>query len=286
MTIEINYRDNESLRYYFNELAGKVFGGLNFEGWYWNGFWKDNYIPYSVVADGKIVSNVSVNTCDMNYDGRIVKLIQLGTVMTDPDYRGRGYARMLMEKIVEDYENKVDGIYLFANDSVVDFYPKFGFRKSREFQFSKAVNNDAERTAQLVPMSEKRDWDKMVQILNKTEQNAKMYMVSNSGLYMFYLSQFMQENTFYIADCDSYAIAEIESDTLILHAVIGSGELDRVIAAFGKEIKKVILAFTPKDSTGYDKSVVAEEDTHLFVRGKFFDDTNDDEFMFQAITHA
>ena len=286
MTIEINYRDNESLRNSFNELAGKVFGGLNFEGWYWNGFWKDNYIPYSVVADGKIVSNVSVNTCDMNYDGRIVKLIQLGTVMTDPDYRGRGYARMLMEKIVEDYENKVDGIYLFANDSVVDFYPKFGFRKSREFQFSKAVNNDAERTAQLVPMSEKRDWDKMVQILNKTEQNAKMYMVSNSGLYMFYLSQFMQENTFYIADCDSYAIAEIESDTLILHAVIGSGELDRVIAAFGKEIKKVILAFTPKDSTGYDKSVVAEEDTHLFVRGKFFDDTNDDEFMFQAITHA
>ena len=56
------------------------------------------------MADGKIVSNVSVNTCDMNYDGRIVKLIQLGTVMTDPDYRGRGYARMLMEKIIEDYE--------------------------------------------------------------------------------------------------------------------------------------------------------------------------------------
>ena len=286
MTIEKNYRDNESLRNSFNELAGKVFGGLNFEDWYRNDFWKDNYIPYSVVADGKIVSNVSVNTCDMNYDGRIVKLIQLGTVMTDPDYRGRGYARMLMEKIIEDYENKVDGIYLFANDSVVDFYPKFGFRKSREFQFSKAVKIDAERTAQLVPMSEKRDWDKMVQILNKTEQNAKIYMVSNSGLYMFYLSQFMQENTFYIADCDSYAIAEIEGDTLILHAVIGSGAIDRVISAFGKEIKKVILAFTPNDSTGYDKSEVVEEDTHLFVRGKFFDDINDDEFMFQAITHA
>ncbi|MBQ2610685.1 MAG: GNAT family N-acetyltransferase [Butyrivibrio sp.] len=286
MTIEKNYRDNEFLRNSFNELAGKVFGGLNFEDWYRNGFWKDNYIPYSIVIDGKVVSNVSVNTCDMNYDGRIVKLIQLGTVMTDPDYRGREYARMLMEKIIEDYENKVDGIYLFANDSVVDFYPKFGFRKSREYQFSKAVKIDTERTAQLVPMSEKRDWDKMVQILNKTEQNAKMYMVSNSGLYMFYLSQFMQENTFYIEDCDSYAIAEIEDDTLILHAVVGNGAIDRVISAFGKEIKKVILAFTPKDSTGYDKSVVVEEDTHLFVRGKFFDDTNDDEFMFQAITHA
>lgn len=286
MTIEKNYRDNESLRNSFNELAGKVFGGLNFEDWYRNGFWNDNYIPYSIVIDGKVVSNISVNACNMNYDGRIVKLIQIGTVMTDPDYRGRGYARMLMEKIIEDYENKVDGIYLFANDSVVDFYPKFGFRKSREYQFSKAVKIDTERTAQLVPMAEKSDWDNMVQILNKTEQNAKMYMVSNSGLYMFYLSQFMQENTFYIEDCDSYAIAEIEDDTLILHAVVGSGAIDRVISAFGKEIKKVILAFTPNDSTGYDKSEVIEEDTHLFVRGKFFDDTNDDEFMFQAITHA
>ena len=286
MTIEKNYRDNESLRNSFNELAGKVFGGLNFEGWYRNGFWKDNYIPYSIVIDGKVVSNVSVNACNMNYDGRIVKLIQIGTVMTDPDYRGRGYARMLMEKIVEDYENKVDGIYLFFFDFFVDFYPKFGFRKSREYQFSKAVKIDTERTAQLVPMAEKSDWDNMVQILNQTEQNAKVYMVSNAGLYMFYLAQFMRENTFYIEDCDSYAIAEIEDDTLILHAVVGSGAIDRVISAFGKEIKKVILAFTPKDSTGYDKSEVVEEDTHLFVRGKFFDETNDDEFMFQAITHA
>ena len=43
MTIETNYRDNEALRNSFNELAGKIFGGLNFENWYRNGFWKDNY---------------------------------------------------------------------------------------------------------------------------------------------------------------------------------------------------------------------------------------------------
>ena len=84
MRIENNYRENENLRRSFNARAEKVFG-LNFENWYKNGFWKDNYIPYSVIEDGKVVSNVSVNRCDMNYDGRIVKLIQLGTIMTDPD---------------------------------------------------------------------------------------------------------------------------------------------------------------------------------------------------------
>lgn len=122
-----NYRDHKELRDSFNELAGKVFG-LNFEGWYQNGFWKENYNPYSVVVDGKVVSNVSVNQCSMNYDGRVVKLLQLGTVMTDPDYRGRGYAKEIMDKIMEEYDGKVDGIYLFGNDSVVTFYPKFGFK--------------------------------------------------------------------------------------------------------------------------------------------------------------
>ena len=134
--IEKNYRNNDALRASFNRLAEKTFG-LNFENWYRNGFWKDNYIPYSVVLDGEVVSNVSVNACNMNYKGKIVKLIQLGTIMTDEDYRGNGYARALMEEVIKDYDGQVDGIYLFANESVLEFYPKFGFREAKEYQFTK-----------------------------------------------------------------------------------------------------------------------------------------------------
>ena len=289
MEIKHNYRDDEKLRNSFNELAGKVFG-LSFEGWYQNGFWKDNYAPYSVIQDGKVVANVSVNRCDMNYEGKVVHLLQLGTVMTDPDFRGKGYAREIMEKILSEYEEKVDGIYLFANDSVTDFYPKFGFTEKKEYQYSKAVNCDSGKNqhgiATIVPMSSKEDWNKMCKILDSTSQNAKMYMVNNTGLYMFYLSQFMQENTYYIASLDTYAIAEIEDDTLILHAIIGEGKVDDVITAFGEDIKKVILNFTPQNTDGFEKSELIEEDTHLFVKGQFFKETAGDSYMFQAITHA
>ena len=280
-----NYRDNKELRDSFNELAGKVFG-LNFEGWYQNGFWKENYNPYSVVVDGKVVSNVSVNQCSMNYDGRVVKLLQLGTVMTDPDYRGRGYAKEIMDKIMEEYDGKVDGIYLFGNDSVVTFYPKFGFTVGKEYQYTKAVSIENERTATPVPMGEKKDFDQMVEILNQRAQNAKMYMVGNSGLYMFYLSQFMQENVFYLKDYDTYVIAEEEEDTLILHAILGDCDLDNVIKSFGSGIKNVVLFFTPKDPSGFEKSEYHEDDTTFFVKGRFFEETKDEEFIFQAITHA
>lgn len=285
MRIEYNYRENENLRRSFNELAEKVFG-LNFENWYKNGFWKDNYIPYSVIEDGKVVSNVSVNICNMNYDGKIVKLIQLGTIMTDPDYRGRGYSGVLMERVISDYKDKVDGVYLFANDSVLDFYPKFGFRIGKEYQYSKDVDNNRETQAVLVPMTDKEAWDKMVRIITEKEQNSRFYMVENTGLYMFYLSQFMQENTFYIENCDSYAVAEIEDDTLILHTIFGKGNVDGVISAFGNKIKKVVLNYTPNRINGFEENELHEEDTTLFVMGKFFEEIKDDKLMFQAITHA
>ena len=284
MEIKHAYKENKDLRDSFNELAGKVFG-LNFEGWYQNGYWTDAYDPYSVIIDGKVVANVSVNRCDMNYRGKVVHLIQLGTVMTDPDYRGKGYSRLLMEKIMEDYKD-ADGIYLYGNDSVAEFYPRFGFTESREYCYSRDVSTGSERTAVMVPMTCKSEWDKVADIIDSAEQNADMYMVNNTGLYMFYLSQFMQENTFYIAELDTYAVAEIEEETLILHAVIGKGDIEKVIEAFGKEIKHAELAFTPQDTKGFNKREVSEEDCHFFVQGKFFEENKDAAFMFQSLSHA
>lgn len=289
MEIISSYRDRDDLRASFNDLAVRTFG-LSFEDWYQNGFWKENYNPYSMVEDGKVVSNVSVNQCDMNFQGETVRLIQLGTIMTDPDHRGKGYARKLMERVISDYFGRVDGIYLFANDSVLGFYPKFGFRTAKEYQYAKEVTGAASAgtvpKAEPVPMSEPQDWEKMKRILAEKPQNSAMYMVGNTGLYMFYLSQFMQENVYYIPRCDSYAIAEPEGETLVLHTIIGEGSVDDVVASFGEGIRKVILCFTPRDPSGYEKEELHEEDTTLFVQGRFFDAHPDAAFMFQSITHA
>ena len=206
--------------------------------------------------------------------------------MTYPSHRGKGYARMLMEEVLKDYEGKADGIYLFANDSVLDFYPKFGFKETKEHQYSKEVSLDGEDKTTKVSMKDKKDFDRMVKLLETKEQNASMYMVENTGLYMFYLSQFMNECVYYIADCDSYVVAELEEDTLILHTIIGEGDVDKVVAAFGSQVKKVILCFTPKEASGFKKSELKEEDTTFFTKGRFFEEKWNDEYMMQAITHA
>ena len=84
MNIIHGYRADKQLRDSFNRLAEQTFG-LNFEGWYQNGFWGENYDPHSIVIDGEVVSNVSVNRTDLVFGGRRYHILQLGTVMTAPN---------------------------------------------------------------------------------------------------------------------------------------------------------------------------------------------------------
>ena len=110
-----NYRDDDLLRKDFSRLSKKVFS-LDFEDWYQNGYWGDDYIPYSIIADGKIVANVSVNIIDMVREGVVRHYIQLGTVMTDEAYRNRGFIRKLMAEIEKDYSDKTQSLI----DSVIE----------------------------------------------------------------------------------------------------------------------------------------------------------------------
>lgn len=282
-----DYKENDALRASFNRLAEKTFG-LNFEDWYQNGFWQDKYIPYSMIKDGEVVANVSVNIMNMRWDGKLKHLIQLGTVMTEEQYRNQGLIRRLMEEIEDDYEDKADGMYLFANDSVLEFYPRFGFEKTEEYQYSREVMIDRTVTVEPIPMKTKEDWKVLENVIKNNQFRGQFDMADNPGLYMFYVSKFMQENVYYNAESETYVIAEVEEKELLIHAVFSERDilLEDVIASFGSEIEKVILGFTPKEREGYDCRKICEEDTTLFVKGKIFDDFEKKRMMFPTLSHA
>lgn len=302
-----DYKENEPLRASFNALAKRTFG-LDFEDWYQNGYWRENYIPYSMVCDENVAANVSVNLTDMLMNGEVKRLIQLGTVMTDEAFRGQGLIRGLMEEIEKDYAGKTDGMYLFANDSVLDFYPKFGYRKAAEYQYVKAVQNegtqgaDAQNTAgeeerarkvqasaaRQLPMQERAQWDKLEAAIESSVHHERFDMIHNNGLYMFYVTKFMQENVYYDAAHDAHVIAEQEGDTLTLHSVFAPKQisLGDVIRAFGDTVQNVVLGFTPKDTSGFLVREVHEEDTTLLVKGGVFEDFEEQKLMFPTLAHA
>lgn len=282
-----NYHNNDALRLSFNELGRKTFG-LDFEDWYQNGYWGDNYNPYSIVDDGKIVANVSVNLIDILWDGCKKHFIQLGTVMTEKNYRNRGLIRQIMEEVEKDYGYSVDGMYLFANDSVIDFYPKFGYRKAAEYQCSKYVSFTNDRSIIQIPMNNKKEWILLEERIRNSAPFGNFDMTDNSDLIMFYVTKFMQENVYYDKQQDAYVIAEVEDGELLIHNIFSMHKvnLDKVIESFGKEIKHVALGFTPDNKSGYTVSEVREEDTTLFIKGDGFADFESSELMFPTLSHA
>lgn len=284
MEIIKNYRTNEILRRSFNKLAENTFG-LNFESWYQNGFWNDLYIPYSIIKNDEVIANVSVNLIDISSDEQTLHLIQLGTVMTKTEYRNLGLIRKIMTEIEKDFAGRIDGMFLFANDAVLNFYPKFGFEKAKEFQYSKQVNNAQKATIKHSPMKSKDEWNVLVKAIKSNKFCGGFDMTNNSDLVMFYVSSFMQNNVYYNEELRAYVIADIDGDSLYIHNVFADSqiELDEIIASFGDSIKKVTLGFVPKVTNGYDVKELKEDDTTLFVRGFSL---GNKKLMFPTLSHA
>lgn len=258
-----DYKENPALRKSFNQLAETTFG-INFEAWYRAGFWGGDYIPFSAVLKNRVIANVSVNHMGVVKEGRERFYLQLGTVMTDKEYRMRGLSRRLMEWILKEYEGKVDGIYLFANDSVLDFYPRFGFRVAREYQYYKnlaSVNavtqRDNEKRAgrngnsieeegrgdgnppgndmprqnvfrgkvQKVCLESPAHWKDFAKKIQDYHTQGS-FTNNNLGLLMFYASGFFKDSIYYIEDLDAYAIAETEENALILYDIYAKQDTD------------------------------------------------------------
>lgn len=280
------YRDNDTLRASFDALSVHTFD-LSFEKWYQNGFWSDNYNPYSIVINGEIAANVSVNRMDMCIDGRDVRLIQLGTVMTKPEYRHRGLIREIMNRIEAEYAD-VDGMFLYANDSVLDFYPKFGFQKAKEFCCSKTVTQSGQYAMERIPMDGPAQWAIFRKAMDENRFRGRCDMLRNPELVFFYVSRFMRNNVFYSRELDAYVVADYTGADLKIFNIYTAQDvtLDDVIAAFGGEVKKVTLGFSPADSTGFTQEELIEEDNTFFVKGTLFEAFQNEKLRMPFLSRA
>lgn len=273
----------------FNQLAVHIFD-LDFEPWYQNGFWNEMYIPYTFFDGHKAIANVSVNRMDFELEGQLKHYLQLGTIMTDPAYRGQGLIRRLMEEIQKDFPNH-DGIFLFANETVLDLYPRFGFTKALEYQYSMKTDNHSRQTLIKVPMNTREDWNRMKEIITGSTSNGLLYM-RNPDLDMFYLSQFMTGQVYYSKALDAYAVIEFSDDRQTADAVIwdifASEKTDprQLAAELGSGIKTVTLAFTPEKADGYEISPWKDEDLTLFMKGGIIEDLKGKKIRFPGLAHA
>lgn len=259
-------KDNLSIRQSFNDLAKETFG-LSFEKWYQDGYWQDKYIPHVLIHNNKVVANVSVNIIDTSLQGKLKRYIQIGTVMTDSEYRKKGLAHILMDKVLQEWKEKCDAIYLFANDSVLDFYPKFGFIKEVEYQYSKEVAPTIGKIRKL-DMTNDIDIKLLKNYYKKSNPFSMLPMLNNYGLLMFYCSSFMKDCIYYLEDIDAVVIVEYDKEATTCFDIYcdENKSMDEILSVIIKEdCKNIVFGFTPNDTSDCIIKTFEEDDRTLFV---------------------
>ncbi|MFA4870103.1 MAG: hypothetical protein WC623_18035 [Pedobacter sp.] len=268
-TLYIKYQHDQKLRLEFNRMT-EEFWGFDFENYYQSGFWDDNCILYSLFDGDKIVSHTTVSLFEN--EGKI--LIQLGTVMTDIHYQKRGLSRFLMERIMCDFNGKHDGIFLFANETVLDFYPKFGLIPTSEFECFFSVKN-----ADFVTKLDKRRLDlddpEDLRLFETSVENAfpnSKFSTRNKALDFFYCYAYpelgFKNSIFFIDEFSCVVVVQIEDGVLYLIDIFAPDEINSrgLIGAFSDfSFEVVVFGFTPKETAGFHFRNYKEDDLQLFI---------------------
>lgn len=286
-------RENDPLRENFFRLAEQVFG-LNFRDWYRKGFWTDQYIPY-VMADGeRVAANVSVNIMNFVWHDVPKHYVQLGTVMTDPAYRGQGLARTLLEEVLKDWAERCDCLYLFANSSVLDFYPKFGFARTTEYQYIMRLDAQQSVKSRFRKLNMKLPEDRALfhAYCIKPHPFSVFSMKDNYGLLMFYCDSFLKDCIYYSQDADAVCVAAREGDGILCYDIFGGDKdsmtelLHGLADAVATNAKQVFLGFTPANSNGCSCAPVCAADDALFLLSGKESIFQDHPVMFPLLSHA
>lgn len=284
-----DYKDNKMYRDSFNKLAESTFD-INFEEWFRSGFWNDKYVCYSYIDNNEVISNVSINKMNLIYQGENYSALQIGTVMTHPNYRGQGLAKNLLNHVIAKYEDQYDFLYLFANDTVLDFYPKFGFERIEESSFTVDACNLKKKASKLKKLNpdNKTDFQLISRIVSKRAPLSNILDVKESeDLLMFYVLITLKNELYYLEELDVIILMEQEGTDLYVLDILSTKKLDvvEVLSYLStKKIETIHLLFTPEKSKYIDAAYIIETEDMLFVRPNVL--TSENYFLFPATSHA
>jgi len=270
--IEILPENKTLVNEYLNFIQW-VFPGAKFLEWWEKGFWTNDYKPLTILESGKIISNVTAALMDVIIEGQSYKAVQIGAVGTIPEYRNQGLSRILMEYVLQEYEDKIDLFLLFANESVLEFYPKFGFRKLKEkiFLLDSPIP-EVKFSARKLNLQVSKDYRILLDLINQRNDITRIFGAENYGsITMWHVFNNLKNNLYYLEEEDAIIIKTEKRNEMFIREIIFREPFE-VLPALSKiiesdRIEKIYYYFPPDQIRfPYNKETVYK--SHLFVKSK------------------
>lgn len=284
-----DYMSEDKYRLSFNKLALNTFG-LDFEDWYQKDLYYNRYLCFSYLYEDEVVANVSINKMNLVIEGKQKKSLQFGTVMTHPNHRNKGLSAKLIKYIINKYKSEYDIIYLFANDSVLNFYPKFGFNKVIECAYELNTNqiNRKEILIKKLRIGNANDYETILRIAKGRQPVSQKFGVINDiwPLHVYCTYEY-QNDIYYLEADDTIVIARREKRCLHLYDILSVKTID--LTSIVEKIvmpndKKIEFHFVPEINK-YDviKTFKQSGEDTLFVMAN---NTLLNEILFPMTSHT
>ncbi|WP_409174225.1 GNAT family N-acetyltransferase [Brevibacillus fortis] len=287
-----DYKHIETYKESFNDLAKQIFQ-LDFKEWYDKGFWNDNYVCYSYLDGDQVIANASASRMIVTSNGKDYKALQIGTVMTHPAYRNQGLAAKLMNHILDTCEKEYDFIYLYANDTVLDFYPKFGFERVQESNF-RLLASDLKKVGQKsvlrkLDVDNEDDFRFMKEFaIKRIPVSSRLGIKDSEHLLMFYFLLVFRDAIYYVEEEDVIVLLEREDDQLHVFDLVSKKPVDieAVISHLVTAETTIIHFHFMPDSENemIQSALMTTTDDVLFVRPSLKMET--EHFRFPLTSHA
>ncbi len=266
-----DYKSNDPLRKSFDKLANLVFG-ISLEEWFTKGFWNDSYKCHSLVEDGVVISNVSTTHMNLVLNGQKRRAIQLGTVMTHPDFRNKGLAATLMKTVLDHYQGQTDLFYLFPAEAVMQFYPKYGFTHYHDIFYTLETVVTSSPTSSITRVDIGNDFE-----LGKFHDAVQSRRVISStfdtldctSIYMWHCLNDLRENIYRINGTDNYLVLRQESEKIRLYDFVSDTEypFTYILDSLGPDSQKEIcLHFLPDELSADRWKLREHKNEDMFFR--------------------
>lgn len=266
------YYHHEPRRMQLNRLVLDVFG-LDFAPWNALKPGIRCYTPFTFFHDGRAVANVSASPMELTLAGREVAAVQVGTVCTRPEHRGKGLVRELMTRAHTHWHGRRELSFLFANETVLDFYQQLGYRRVEQHRFHCAAPRwrPASERPRTLDILDAGDRELMRQYADeRAPVSDRVGVRAQAWLWLFHARMQYAEHLRYIEPLDLVAVSRQEQSTLHIFDLVGRQipSLAELYPYLGsEEIREVRFHFTPDKLSVPRLIETVAVDAHLFVRG-------------------
>ncbi|MGO0999631.1 GNAT family N-acetyltransferase [Lysobacter sp. CA196] len=269
---ELRVVDHDDIAWHgaYCDYVSLVFRQADFRRWCEWRQWGEDYRAFCIVGyDGRVLANASVSRMRLRVEGREVVGYQLGAVGCLPQTRGQGLARRAMQAAL-GYCGSTP-VFLFANDSVLDFYPRFGFAAAPQSLFEASLQAEpaGDGRGATLDLSDDDTRADFLRLAAAASAVSERFAACDYGRIATWYAANGYASPLIRLDHDTWVFAEVEDGVLTIEDVFATRPFDLSAALphlIGQPIHTVRFGFTPERLWPQARAVGAEADADLFVR--------------------